>query len=106
MINKTLKQARTCVQLDGCIPSHTLFHKLDLSLSQDKTVFETSLLALNQDTKEYTTAQMTAAEEFLFRSKWIQCINTPHANGNDTTQDNQHLHLLLLFDSMASCVYS
>lgn len=36
--------------------THTSFHKLHLSLSQDNTVFETSLLALNQDTKEYTTA--------------------------------------------------
>lgn len=56
MIDKTLKQARTCAQLDGCIPSHIPLHKLHLSLSQDNTVFETSLWALNQDTKEHTTA--------------------------------------------------
>lgn len=36
--------------------THTPFHKLYLSLSQDNTVFETSLLALNQDIKEYTSA--------------------------------------------------
>lgn len=56
MINKPFKQARICVQLDGYIPSHSPFHKLHLSLAQDNTVFETSLLVLNQDTKEYTTA--------------------------------------------------
>lgn len=102
MINKTLKEARTCDQLDRCIPSHTLFHKLHLSVSQDNTVFETSLLALNQDTKEY----MTAAKEFLFRSKWIKCISASHANGHETIQDNQNFHLQLLFDSMVSYVYS
>lgn len=56
MISKTLKEGRPCIQLDGCIPGHTPFHKLHLSLSQDNTVFETSLFALNQDTKEQTTA--------------------------------------------------
>lgn len=56
MINKICKQARIYVQLDGGIPSHSQLHKLHLSLSQDNTVFETSLLSPNQATKEYKTA--------------------------------------------------
>lgn len=54
--------------------------KLHFSLSQDNRVFETSLLALNQVTKEYTTVQMTVAEEFLFRNKWTQCTSEPREN--------------------------
>lgn len=89
MISKTFKQARICVQLDGYIPSHSPLHKLHLSLSQDNILFETSLLVLNQDTKEYTTAKMIAAEEFLFRDKWTQCTSAPHVSGHEASQDNQ-----------------
>lgn len=77
-------EASTCVQLDGCIPSHILSHKLHFSLSQDNIVFETPLLALNQVTKEYTTVQMTVAEEFLFRNKWTQCTNDLPENRHET----------------------
>lgn len=70
---------------------HTLSHNLHLFLLQDNTAFETSLLAVNQVTKEYTTVHMTAAEEFLVRNKWTQGTSELHENRHETeVSSNQY----------------
>lgn len=67
---------------------HTQTHRVPqvTPLSQDNTGFETSLLVLNQVTKEYTTVQMTVAEKFLLRNKCTQCTREWHTNGHKTEE--------------------